>query len=83
MTAIVYDFFPKRGFGFLRTSDGKRIFFHVLNCAGGVPKLGDVVEYKLADANRLGQPQQAIDVTVTIPAEPADSTDTSLGVSRG
>ena len=42
-------FRPERGFGFITEEDGADLFFHVRNCDGREPLLGERVQYILAE----------------------------------
>jgi len=60
-TGIIEAYFRAKGYGFIKTGEGNR-FFHVSNY-NGVPRLGEPVSFELADPTKLGQPQQAVNVT--------------------
>ena len=60
-TVSVY--FLNRNFGFiLSDDDGSSRFFHTSHY-NGQPRLGDRVEFELAEPTRLGKSKQAVNVT--------------------
>lgn len=61
MNAVVFSYMPNRRFGFLKTEDGKEVFFHLSNYLG-IPKLGVTVTFDYGDPIRMGLPQQAVNV---------------------
>ncbi|MGB2633817.1 MAG: cold shock domain-containing protein [Candidatus Acidiferrum sp.] len=65
-TGIVSTYFPNRKYGFISSDDGTSRFFHVTQYSGsGIhqPRLGEKVEFELADPVKLGKDKQAINVT--------------------
>jgi len=65
-TGIVSTYFPNRKYGFISADDGTSRFFHVSNYSGSgthQPKLGEKVEFELADPAKLGKDKQAVLVT--------------------
>jgi cold shock CspA family protein len=53
---------PNRKFGFIKTPDGREIFFHASNCVG-VPALSSDVEFELGAPIKEGKPPQVVNVT--------------------
>jgi cold shock CspA family protein len=67
-TGIVSTYFPNRKYGFISADDGTGTsrFFHVSNYSGSgahQPKLGERVEFELAEPAKLGKDKQAVRVT--------------------
>jgi cold shock CspA family protein len=65
-TGMVSTYFPNRKYGFISADDGISRFFHVSNYSGSgahQPKLGERVEFELADPAKLGKDKQAVNVT--------------------
>ena len=65
MIGTVTTYFAAREFGFI-TCDGEKTtrFFHKSHFIEGEPKLGARVDFELGDANKLGMPQQCVNITV-------------------
>lgn len=65
-TGIVSTYFPNRKYGFILSDDGTSRFFHVSQYSSSgthQPKLGEKVEFELADPVKLGKDKQAVNVT--------------------
>jgi len=63
MRGFVTKYFPDRGFGFVRGSDGVSRFAHRSQVIGTVLKVGDVVEFDLA-ADDQGRSERCVQVIV-------------------
>jgi cold shock CspA family protein len=63
-TGAVVHFIPRRGFGFIYSSElNRRIFFHATHWhRSTLPVAGELVSFNLKDSGVEGQPDKAVDV---------------------
>lgn len=60
MNGIVKSWNPERGFGWIRTSDGRQFFLHITNydrCGRGIPKVDQAIQFELGENVRTGKIQ--------------------------
>lgn len=62
-TGIISTYFHGRAFGFIRSDkDGVERFFHKSSHSGGEPQVGIEVGFEIGPPNRLGKPDQCMNV---------------------
>ncbi len=78
---IITLYHRNKGWGFITASSegcSEEWFFHVDNCPGYVPKLGDPVTFEIAPPISLGKKDQAVDVR-PIESASVESTGDKVG----
>lgn len=67
MRGTVLSWYPERGFGFVISEDRKDYFLHVRSIVDHVvPRIGDVVEFELAESRKPGQRPEAVNATIVV-----------------
>lgn len=51
-TGIIADYKNDHGFGFILESDGKRNFFHIQQCKGFSPEVGQRVSFAIGEGRK-------------------------------